>query len=159
MTPRRGAHGQRLRFFKILLVGCGRSGDYRAVPALRKYQMPRGRAAGVVKVAAGFRRGIMMAFIAAWEFLVRAGKEQRFEEIYGPEGAWAQLFRQGDGYVRTELQRDAENPRHYLTLDFWQSRRAYDLFRAEHQAEYQILDAECGELTEKETEIGYFEPV
>jgi hypothetical protein len=33
-----------------------------------------------------------------------------FEEVYGPGGEWEQFFRQGDGYVGTELLRDVELP-------------------------------------------------
>ena len=28
---------------------------------------------------------------------------EAFEAVYGPEGAWAQFFRSGEGYIGTEL--------------------------------------------------------
>ena len=93
-------------------------------------------------------------FVIEWQFQVRPGHERRFEEIYGPEGAWAQLFRQDSGYIRTELQRDPNHPRRYQTRDFWQSREAYEAFRREYRAQYEALDAQCEELTEHELEIG-----
>jgi len=81
----------------------------------------------------------------------------RFEEAYGPEGVWAQLFRQVDGFVGTELSRDEKDRRRFLTMDFWVSKQAYDAFRALHQAEYEKIDVECEGLTESEREIGRFE--
>jgi heme-degrading monooxygenase HmoA len=101
----------------------------------------------------------MASFTVVWVFLVIAGKEQRFEEIYGPEGDWAQLFHKAEGYIRTELLQDPGNPRRYLTLDFWTSREAYESFRERHLTEYESLDAQCQGLTEQEQEIGSFEGV
>ena len=40
-----------------------------------------------------------------------------FEEAYGPDGEWAQFFRQGDGYIGTELLHDVEEPGRYLVID------------------------------------------
>src|SRR4051794_28415642 len=94
-----------------------------------------------------------------WEFIVRPGKEQAFEKIYGPEGEWAQFFRQGDGYCGTELSRDLDEPRRYVTLDFWESRVAYETFKMQHAAEYKAIDQKCESLTEKEQEIWKFERV
>ena len=99
----------------------------------------------------------MWGFVITWEFRVKAGQERRFEEAYGPEGIWAQLFRQGEGFVRTELNRDAKDTRRYLTLDFWESKVAYEEFRADRASDYAAIDAQCESLTEFEQEIGQFE--
>ncbi len=53
-----------------------------------------------------------------------------------PEGEWAQFFRQGAGYIGTELLRDVEEPDRYLVIDRWESIDAYNRFSREHQAEY-----------------------
>jgi hypothetical protein len=31
-------------------------------------------------------------FLALWEYEVKPGCEERFENVYGPEGDWARLF-------------------------------------------------------------------
>ena len=90
---------------------------------------------------------------------MRSGKEQMFEQIYGPEGDWAQFFRQGNGYCGTELSRDLDQPRRYVTLDFWESREAYENFKTQHADEYKAIDQKCESLTEKEQEIWKFERV
>jgi hypothetical protein len=53
--------------------------------------------------------------VILWEFRVRTGKRREFEGVYGPEGAWVQLFRRGEGCICTELIRDVEIPCRYLT--------------------------------------------
>jgi hypothetical protein len=47
----------------------------------------------------------------------------------------------------------------FLTLDFWDSRQAYEEFMAEHKDQYKGLDAEGEELTSKERRIGWYELV
>lgn len=96
-------------------------------------------------------------FVVIWEFHVRPGNEQRFEQIYGPEGEWARLFKAGEGYCGTELNRDFKVARRYVTLDFWASREAYVRFRQESLARYEAIDQVCESLTERETELGAFE--
>ena len=98
-------------------------------------------------------------YVIVWQFQVRPGKEKQFETDYGPSGGWAQLFRQAEGYLGTELNRDWKNPRRYLTLDFWESRQTYERFREQHREEYEALDLRYEQMTETEKEIGAFERV
>ncbi len=94
-----------------------------------------------------------------WEFIVCPGKETAFEQIYGPEGDWAQCFRQSNGYLGTELHRDLNQPRRYVTSDFWESPGSYETFKRQFVDAYQMLDQKCSSLTEKERELGRFERV
>ena len=98
-------------------------------------------------------------FITLWEFHVKPECIVTFEEIYGPDGDWAQLFRQSPGYRGTELIRDLNQRGRYLTLDRWTSREALQRFKREHQAAYSDLDKMCENLTEKEVFLGEFEQV
>jgi heme-degrading monooxygenase HmoA len=96
------------------------------------------------------------SFVVVWEFIVRAGCEERFEKAYGQEGAWVQLFRTNPNFVRTELQRDLSRTNRYWTLDFWTSEGAYNEFRVAHTVDYQRIDVQCEQLTESEVELGRF---
>ena len=94
-----------------------------------------------------------------WEFIVKPECVAEFERIYGPDGTWAKLFRQGAGYQKTLLTRDLKNPRTYLLIDIWDTQESFDRFKAAHAAEYHALDKECEALTEREVCIGYFEDI
>jgi heme-degrading monooxygenase HmoA len=96
-------------------------------------------------------------FVALWEYEVKPGCEKRFENAYGPAGEWARLFRNDSNYRETRLLRDPFGPAIYLTLDFWNSREAYERFMAAHENEYRALDAAAEELTSKERRIGWYE--
>jgi len=93
-------------------------------------------------------------YIILWEYIVRAGLETEFERIYGSKGEWGLLFKQGEGYLGTDLLHDAEVSRRYVTIDRWISSAAYAAFQEEYHAAYEAIDARCEHLTEYESPIG-----
>jgi len=97
------------------------------------------------------------SFVAVWEFHVKPDSISKFEEIYGPGGEWARLFRLSADYRGTDLLRDANRPGRYLTVDHWISREALQKFKQEHHAEYSVLDQQCDHLTIAEVHLGDFE--
>ncbi len=97
------------------------------------------------------------AWVCVWEYEVAPGRAREFERAYGPAGDWVRLFSRAPGHLRTELLRDAERPARYLTIDVWESRAAWERFRARWTAEYAALDARCGALTTRETQLGGFD--
>jgi hypothetical protein len=40
------------------------------------------------------------------EFRVKRDQEATFRRTYGPDGEWVRFFRQGSGYLGTDLLRD-----------------------------------------------------
>ena len=98
-------------------------------------------------------------YLVVWQFRPRRGAERRFEEAYGPSGSWARLFANGEGFVRTELNRDLKDSGRYLTLDYWTTKEAYKAFRTKHAADYAAIDSECESLTAEETSLGEFSRV
>src|SRR5579864_7201993 len=105
------------------------------------------------------REKTLSEFVVVWEFCVRPDQQRTFEKAYASDGIWATFFRSGDGYVGTELIRDREEPLRYLTIDVWQSRQAYELFKKKNRAEYQAIDQRCESLTRTEKLIGEFQSV
>jgi heme-degrading monooxygenase HmoA len=86
-------------------------------------------------------------FVRIWRFRVAAGHEQAFEQLYGSSGAWAQLFGLAAGFLGTTLQRAGDQPSEYLTVDRWESRDAWEVFRRDHALAYDSLDRLCDALT------------
>ncbi len=92
--------------------------------------------------------------VVIWEYVVREGCAAPFEEAYSPSGAWAKLFAHSEEYLGTELVRDDDNARRYLTLDRWTTASALARFKEDHALEYARLDAMCEGWTERETRLG-----
>ena len=98
-------------------------------------------------------------FLVLWEYEVKSGSEKRFEDVYGPAGDWARLFRTDSHYRETRLLQDSFRSNVYLTLDFWTSLDSYEEFLATHKAEYQAIDALGENLTASERRVGAYESV
>ncbi|MGH7596135.1 MAG: antibiotic biosynthesis monooxygenase family protein [bacterium] len=95
-------------------------------------------------------------FVIVWQFEVKPEHAAEFESQYGSAGAWAQFFSQSDDYLGTRLLRDAERPRHFITLDFWKSEAAFQEFKNKFHKEYQALDSTFECLTVSEKRLGTF---
>ena len=94
-----------------------------------------------------------------WEFQVKSERIAEFEQTYGLGGKWADLFKNGNGFLGTELLRDPEDPRRYVTIDRWVSSADHELFLSQWKNEYDALDSQCEGLTERETLLGKWKAV
>jgi len=97
--------------------------------------------------------------VIALVFVYDVSSPEDFEAAYGAEGEWARFFRQGTGYVGTELLRDLEQPGRYVVVDRWESREAYNAFVAEHRDDYMRRVDETAYLYDQELRFGTFENV
>jgi heme-degrading monooxygenase HmoA len=91
-----------------------------------------------------------------WEFRVKPGAVEEFENHYGPSGTWVSFFRKGDGFRDTALLRDSADPTRYVTIDTWEDEDAYRRFHETYAAEYASLDTVCAALTTEERPLGRF---
>jgi heme-degrading monooxygenase HmoA len=97
--------------------------------------------------------------VIALVFSYEVREPETFERVYGADGEWARFFRQGAGYIGTELLHDVELPGRYLVIDRWESADAYNAFAAEHRDEYMRRVDETRFLYEQELRFGTFENV
>jgi heme-degrading monooxygenase HmoA len=97
--------------------------------------------------------------VIALVFVYDVSQSEEFERVYGPDGDWSQFFRQGRGYVGTELLRDVEQPGRYLVVDRWDSRDAYNTFVEQHRGEYMRRVDETVFLYDHELRFGTFETI
>jgi heme-degrading monooxygenase HmoA len=91
--------------------------------------------------------------VRVWEYEVVPGRQAEFEQLYGPAGAWAQLFARSAGHVSTELYRRVDQPARYLTVDRFADTDSWRRFLCEHGDDYAELDSRCEQLTTSEVEI------
>ena len=97
----------------------------------------------------------MIALVFSYE----VPEPAEFERAYGPEGDWAAFFRDGRGYVGTELLHDVEQPGRYLVIDRWESRDAYNAFVEAHREDYMRRVDDSAFLYAQELRFGTFESV
>jgi quinol monooxygenase YgiN len=98
-------------------------------------------------------------YVRIWELQAKAGMEAEFENIFGPDGDWVELFRRSKAFLRTELHRDVENSGRYVIIDYFVSQSAFQAFLTKFRAEYDALDHRCESLCASENRIGSFTSV
>jgi heme-degrading monooxygenase HmoA len=97
----------------------------------------------------------MIALVFSYEVRDTA----QFEAVYGPDGDWAQFFRDAPGYIGTELLRDVEAPGRYLVIDRWESAEAYNAFANTNREEYMRRVDDTRFMYDQELRFGTFENV
>ena len=97
----------------------------------------------------------MIALVFSYD----ARDARAFEGAYGADGEWAQFFRQGAGYIGTEVLSDVDLPGRYLVIDRWESAEAYNAFAAERREEYMRRVDDTRFLYDQELRFGTFENV
>ena len=95
-----------------------------------------------------------MSHVILWTYDVAPENEAAFIAAYGPNGGWAKLFARGDGFIGVELHRAGLL---FLTIDRWQSPAAFEVFQANHGADYAALDAELAHLSTNQRRLGAFD--
>ena len=78
-----------------------------------------------------------------WKYLVPPDSARAFERAYGPKGAWVKLFKKHDGYLRTELHKDAVSERNEQFVIDDQGKKTGVLLPVE---EYERLMADLHDL-------------
>jgi len=97
--------------------------------------------------------------IIVWQFEVVRESIEEFKTIYGAEGEWAKLFSLASGYLGTELLQSLGSSDRFITLDRWQNRDSFEVFKQQYAAAYAQLDTRCDGLTLREEKIGdYLKP-
>ena len=96
-------------------------------------------------------------FCYIWEYIVKPEYTTSFAELYGSSGAWVELFRSDERYVRTVLLRDDTDPHRYVTLDYWTSKEACMSFRDGNREHFDAIDAQGDQYTSSETLVGDFD--
>jgi heme-degrading monooxygenase HmoA len=92
-------------------------------------------------------------FVILWEFEVKPGSEECFENAYSTDGLWVRLFQRDPHFRGTQLQRDPSRPHYYFTIDFWDSQTSYQGFLDANRAAYEELDRCCEGFTLRERHI------
>ena len=96
-------------------------------------------------------------FIVIWEYKVRTDCTHSFEQLYGRNGEWENLFMRHAGYLGTELCKRKHEANTYITLDRWESEELYQKFLFAAKEEYETIDKMGEDLMEDEIKIGSFE--
>lgn len=97
-----------------------------------------------------------MSIVFVWEYEVKPEFIEVFENVYNSEGDWVRLFENAEGYLGSELLKDAANSFRFMTIDTWDAEKSREEFMKKFSVEYKELDAKCENFTTSEKMIGVF---
>ena len=95
-------------------------------------------------------------FIVIWQYKIHETYREAFEELYGQNGKWVQLFKTAAEYKGTQLIKDVSSFNQYVTIDEWESQEMYEKFLADHEKEFKAIDVEGENFTISEVKIGWY---
>lgn len=92
-----------------------------------------------------------------YRYRVHPAQARAFEHAYGSTGPWAKLFGRHPSFRRTRLFRHRTEPGIYLTVDVWESKADYDVFRRMYSEDYRRLDRQLAMLKLEEHLLGFYD--
>jgi hypothetical protein len=91
-----------------------------------------------------------------WQFDIRAGREQAFEEFYGAHGEWTAVNRQSRSYLGSSFLKDQNQPSRYLMIEYWSEMLVSEHHKAYRSDEIDRLTALRDELIETAEALGVY---
>ena len=65
-----------------------------------------------------------------WQFEVKNGREDEFEQLYGADGEWTSMNRLSRSYLGSSFLRDQSRTSRYLVIEYWSEMLVYEQHRA-----------------------------
>jgi heme-degrading monooxygenase HmoA len=65
-----------------------------------------------------------------WQFTVKDGREDDFEQFFGADGEWNATNRLTRSFLGTSFLRDQNNQQRYIVIEYWSEMVVYEQHRA-----------------------------
>ncbi|HEV3057826.1 MAG TPA: hypothetical protein VGY48_06235 [Vicinamibacterales bacterium] len=91
-----------------------------------------------------------------WQFDIKAGSENAFEEFYGVDGEWTAVNRHSRSYLGTSFLRDQNHASRYLVIEYWSEMLVYEQHKEFRRADREALDAHRDALVASVEPVGVF---
>jgi hypothetical protein len=91
-----------------------------------------------------------------WQFQVKTGKQQEFEQFYGADGEWAKLARRSRSYLGSSFLRDQAGPTSYLLIEYWSEMVVYERHRKSFVTDLRTMEDRRDVLCEAIVPMGIF---
>lgn len=91
-----------------------------------------------------------------WQFEIKAGSEEQFEELYGVDGEWNAANRHSRSYLGTSFLRDQNRPSRYLVIEYWSEMVVSEQHKQYRRDDRRALDASRDALVHSVEPLGIF---
>jgi hypothetical protein len=91
-----------------------------------------------------------------WQFDVKAGSEDAFEQFYGASGEWTTLNRHSRSYLGSSFLRDQNRASRYILIEYWSEMLVYEEHRGYRSDAFAVLEERRTALVESVEPLGIF---
>jgi quinol monooxygenase YgiN len=91
-----------------------------------------------------------------WQFDVRNGQEDEFEQLYGADGEWTAMNRQTRSYLGSSFLRDQNRSSRYIVIEYWSEMLVYEQHRAYRVDAFASLERRRMTLVDSVEPLGIF---
>jgi quinol monooxygenase YgiN len=91
-----------------------------------------------------------------WQFDVKHGREDEFEQLYGVDGEWTAMNRHARSYLGSSFLRDQNRSSRYIVIEYWSEMLVYEQHRAFRSEAIASLEAQKRALVDSVEPLGIF---
>ena len=91
-----------------------------------------------------------------WQFDIKPGKEQEFEEFHGAAGEWTAVNRYSRSYIGTSFLRDQAEPSRYVLIEYWSEMVVYEQHRSYRSDAITTFEARRTEIVKTVEPLGVY---
>ena len=91
-----------------------------------------------------------------WQFEVKPGRQNEFEQLYGADGEWTRLNRQTRSYLGSSFLRDQSRASRYIVVEYWSEMLVYEQHRVYRSEVITSLQQRSAALVESTEPLGVF---
>jgi len=91
-----------------------------------------------------------------WQFAVRNGREDEFEQLFGADGEWTLMNRHTRSYLGSSFLRDKNRADRYIVIEYWSEMIVYEQHRAYRSDVIASLEQRRAALVESVEPLGIF---
>src|SRR3954462_4908496 len=91
-----------------------------------------------------------------WQFDVKIGRENEFEEFYGADGEWTQVNRNARSYLGSSFLRDQNRSSRYIVIEYWSEMLVYEDHRTYRSNAIESLEERRTALVDSVEPMGVF---
>jgi heme-degrading monooxygenase HmoA len=91
-----------------------------------------------------------------WQFAVRNGREDEFEQLFGADGEWTLMNRHTRSYLGSSFLRDQNRADRYIVIEYWSEMIVYEQHRAYRSDVIASLEERRAALVESVEPLGIF---
>jgi len=99
---------------------------------------------------------IRLMIAVMWQFDVKKGREEEFENLFGVEGDWTALNRQTRSYLGTSFLHVQNRPSRYVLIEYWSEMIVYEQHRGSRSAKIDAIEERRAELLDAVEPLGIY---